>query len=285
MKKQILAAICIMAGVMPCLFAQDAAVLAPIMGVTNTFLEAMHVDQGIYYLQSLGEQVKAAVNTYDQLQKMIEAEKRALNHLKGAADIKSFDDFMKWTNRQLYLEKQASDKIAKLGVKVGGKDYKLTDVKKIPGALKEEYIDYWDNEFSEAQRKEMWVKLGLSPSNYVYVKTWQAREEALAKNIMTKIDVWNEENMKKNERKKEIMDALVEDQNKPEEEKMGEKQIAQYQLEIAVDTNTAIRNLAYDIAEKNELDRIAAEQAARPPNPPRLSESWNYNAWEPMTED
>ena len=272
----------VMGTVLPRVSGQEVtAAAASIMSL----MSATKAEYLIQYGQQLQQQIEAATNTYNQFQNLLRAEQRQIENLKGAKDIKSFDDLMKWTNRQLYLEKQAEDKFTKLGVKVGGKDYKLTDIKKIPGALKEEFIDYWDNEFSEAQRKEMWVKLGLSPSNYVYVKTWQAREEALAKNVLTKIEVWNEENQKKNARKKEIMDALVEDQNKSEDEKMGEKQIAQYQLEIAVDTNTAIRDLAYDIAEKNELDRIAAEQAARPPNPPRLSESWNYNAWDPMTED
>ena len=283
MKTIYLSAICavVMGTVLPCAYGQVAVLDAISVGI----IQKTQADQLVYYGQAIIEQVKAAENTYNQFQAMLEAEKRALNNLKGAQDIKSWDDFMKWQNRQLYLEKQAESKFQNLGVKIGGKNYKLADIQNIPQALKEEYVDYWSNEFSEEQRKEMWVKLGLSPSNYAYVKTWQAREEALAKNIFTKIEVWNEENQKKNARKKEIMDALAADAGKSEDDKMGEKQIAQYQLEVAVDTNTAIRDLAYDIAEKNELDRIAAEQAARPPNPPRLSESWNYDPWESMTED
>jgi hypothetical protein len=286
MKKQMFVAVLAVAGIMPCLYAQDAAVLAPIMGITNGFLEALHVDQGIYYLQSIGEQIKAAENTYAQFQQMIAAEKRALANLKGAQDIKSWDDFMNWTNRQLYLEKQAASKFQNMGIQIGDKNYKLAEIQKIPNALMGEYVDYWFDEFSEAQRKEMWTKLGLAPSNYVYLKAWQAKMGALGKNIMTKAAIWNEEKMKKDLRKKEIMDAMAADQNKPEDEKMGEKQIAQYQLEIAVDTNTTLQNIAIDMAEKNELDQAAAEAAALPPNPPQLSDGWNRtDDFGPITDD
>jgi hypothetical protein len=216
---------------------------------------------------------------------MLRAEERMLNNLKGTEKVESGDDFMKWTNRQLYLEKEANDRFNSMGIKVGDKTYNVAKIQEIPGALKEQYIDYWDNEFSEKQRQEMWVKLGLAPSNYVYIKAWEEKEKALAKKIMTKAAIWNDENTKKNERKKEIMDSLAADKDKPEDKKMGEKEIAQYNLEVTIDTNNTLRNIALDMAEKNELDRINAEEAAAPPNPPRLSQSYNYNGWDNITEE
>jgi Skp family chaperone for outer membrane proteins len=261
-------------------FAQMAVLDAGVFAATK----AAHVDQLLYYAQSIEQMIQSAQNTYNQFQNMLRAEQRAMDNLKGAKDIKSFDDFMEWNNRQLYLEKQAEKNYNNIGIKIGSTNYKLADVDKIPDALKDEYVDYWEKDFSEKQRKEMWTKLGLSPSNYVYVKTWQAREEAIARSILTKPQTQNEANMKANERNNDIMKQLADDQNKPEDQKMGEKEIAQYNLQVAIDTNQAIRELAYDIHEKNELEYAQQQLGAVPANPPRLSESYGKDDFAPITE-
>jgi hypothetical protein len=56
---------------------------------------------------------------------------------------------------------------------------------------------------------------------------------------------------------------------------MGEKEIAQLNLETAIDSNLARRGMTYDQAEARERELAAERAAAVPPAPPRLSDSWD----------
>jgi hypothetical protein len=269
-----------MTAVLPCLHAQlvvaDAAV--------STLLAKMGADQLIYYAQSLYQMVDSAQNTYNQFQNMLRAEERALQNLKGIQDVKSWDDFMKWQNRQLYLEKEAENRFLNMGVKVGGKNYTLKNIEDIPEGFKDTYVDYWKDDFSEAQRQEMWTKLGLAPSNYVYVKSWENREKALAQNLLTKKDVLNDDNKKWYERLNEIKNTLVDDKTKPEEDKLQEKSLLQYLLEVMMDTNRVTRDMAYDAAEKNEYELTKDKMNNTPVNPPMLSDSYNTDPFAELSE-
>jgi ASC-1-like (ASCH) protein len=256
------------------------AVTAPIL---ETLMSVTYADQLIYYAQSIAEMVQTGINTYNQFQNMLRMEQMALNNLKGVVNVKNLDDFMNWYNRQLYLERQAENKYNNLGVKIGGQDYRIAEIEDIPNAMKSAYVDYWDNDFSEAQRKEMWLNLGLSPSNYLYVQAWETREKEIAKVILTKPDVINEENMEATERHAEIANSLKEDKLKPEEQKMGEKDLLSLSLEIQMDTNRVMRQMAYDQAQANELDLVQKRAAAVPPNPPGLSETWGKDFFGPIT--
>lgn len=257
----------------------QVAVTAPIL---ESLMTVTHIDQLVYYAQSIAEMVQTGVNTYNQFQNLLRMEQMAINNLKGVANVKNIDDFMNWYNRQLYLERQAENKYKNLGVKIGGQNYRIAEIEDIPSAMKSGYIDYWDNEFSEAQRKEMWLNLGLSPSNYVYVQTWEAREKEIAKVILTKPEVINEENMQATERHAEIADSLKQDKLKPEDQKMGEKDLLSLNLEVQMDTNRVIRQMAYDQAQANELDLVQKRAAAAPPNPPGLSEMWGKELFGPV---
>jgi hypothetical protein len=260
----------------------QAAVTAPIL---ESIMTITHVDQLLYYAQSIAEMVQTGVNTYNQFQNLLRMEQMAINNLKGMASIKNMDDFMNWYNRQLYLEHQAENKFKNLGVKIGGRNYQIADIEDIPAAMKSEYVDYWDNEFSPAQRKEMWLNLGLSPANYMYVDAWAKREKELSRIILTKPEVINEENMQAIERHAEISESLKQDKLKPEEQKMGEKDLLSLNLEVQMDTNRAIRQMAYDQAQANELDLAQKRAATVPPNPPRLSEMWGKELFSPITSE
>jgi hypothetical protein len=61
-------------------------------------------------------------------------------------------------------------------ITIGKKNYKITDVEGIAYGFKDTFIDYWDRELTEEQRREMWIELGVTPSNYAYISTWRERE-------------------------------------------------------------------------------------------------------------
>ena len=149
-------------------------------------------EQSLYYVDSIREQIQAAQNTYQQLQHMIKSEERALNNLKGAADIRSFDDLVKFSNRQITLQRDAENRYKKFGLKIGNTNYKLSEIDKIPGALKTEYIDFWEEELSPAQRRELWLRHGMSASNYVYMTAWETKAKELTTHFLTAPDRQNE---------------------------------------------------------------------------------------------
>jgi hypothetical protein len=219
------------------------AVTAPIL---ESVMAATHADQVVYYAQSIARLVENGMSAYDQLQTTIRMEKRALDNLKNIGDVKSFGDLMTWYNRQLYLERAAEERFKNIGVSIGGKKYNMEEISEIPGDLKTTYGDYWKNDFSEAQRKEMWLTLGLSPSNYMYVQAWESREKDLMKKLMVKAQLQNEGNMTAAERNNELLKRLEADKNRPEDEKMGEKELLSMIFELLVDTNTVTRQKSYD---------------------------------------
>jgi hypothetical protein len=285
-KIRILLCIIFFAGSLENANAQFAGIVsAPVLEIisSNSFAE-----QIIYYAQSIGKLVESGVNSYNQLQNMIKMSELAFQNLRGIVDIESWDDFMSWYNRQLYLERQAENRFKNMGIQIGNKKYNFADMeemKNMDSAMKAEFVDYWDNEFTPEQRREMWTNLGLSPANYAYIQTWQEREKQLAAIALTKLDVINEDNMAAAAEQNEINEELKADKNKPDDQKMGEKDLLKLSLQVQMDTDKALRQMLYDQAEA-EARRIAAERLNNvPPNPPHLSESWGYEFFKPIVEE
>lgn len=243
------------------------AQLAVVDGALNSLMTAMGIDQYIYYAKSLVEMVNSARNTYDQLQHMIEAQKRALNNLKGIADVKSFDDFMNWQNRQLYMEREVEDRYNNLGLKIGNETYYTSDIDRIPDALRSNYgAEYWENEFTEEQREEMWASLGLSPGNYMYVKKWQQREEDFVKKIQAQGGLWMEDNQKAAEQYNRMIRKYSE-----ENENLDANEILKNINITLIQQEMVMREMARQISEKFEYDTAMNQLGATPPNPSRLS--------------
>ena len=257
--------------------AQAALVSAPVM---EGLIAAMKIDQLAYYADSILQMVNSANNTANQFQHMLRMEKMALDNLKGISDVQSWDDFMTWFNRQLYLERQAEQKFLSMGVKVGGQTHRLADIDNIPDAMKESYVDFWEKDLSPKQRREIWQKMGLSPANYTYIQTWKTREDAIVQKIMAKQEIQNDEYQKDMKRNNEIMNKIANDKNMTEENKMGEKELLSMVVETNIANNKKLNDIAYDMAEANELEAVRNKQNETPPNPPRLSESWNYSPTE-----
>jgi hypothetical protein len=254
-------------------------------GITDWLLEQTHLDQVIYYAQSIGQMVDSAIDTYNTAQNIIKMSQLAYQNLQGVVEVKDFDDFMSWYNRQLYLERQIETKFNGLGVSIGGKKYTFSDMEGMGDAMKTSYVDFWKNDFSPAQQKEMWLNLGLSPGNYAYVQTWKEREKELAASALTKLDALNERYMETMQRHRGNKTKLMADKFTDPEGKMGEKDMLMLILEEMMDTNRAIQEAAYDQAEANAR-LVAAERLADvPPNPPRLSEMWGVELFGPIAEE
>jgi len=157
--------------------------------VIATLLETTHADQIIYYAQQLDQGIQQIEHFRYMVENTGKQMEMALQNLKSLKDIESWDDFMDFYNRQLYLERQAAEAFDNMSVKISKKDYKLTDVYGMAEGLMETHIDYWNKEFTEEQRKEMWLGLGLTPSNYAYVQPFREEANAITKRNLSMLQM------------------------------------------------------------------------------------------------
>ncbi|MDR1107110.1 MAG: hypothetical protein LBL44_12200 [Treponema sp.] len=282
MKVLLVSVIIFMAGGLMKAHSQITAVWA---AATDALLQETHLDQVIYYAQSIGQMVDSAIDTYNTAQNIIKMGQLAYQNLQGVVNVRDFDDFMSWYNRQLYLERQIESTFSGMGVSIGGKKYTFAEMDDMGDALKTSYVDFWKNDFSPAQRQEMWLNLGLSPGNYAYVQTWKEREKELAASALTKLQALNERYMETMRRQRENKNKLMADKLADPEGKMGEKDMLTLILEEQMDTNRAIQEATYDQAEANARAVAAERLNDVPPNPPRLSEMWGEELFSPIAEE
>ncbi|MDR1211808.1 MAG: hypothetical protein LBK40_06210 [Spirochaetaceae bacterium] len=253
--------------------AQFGVVSAPIL---ESLTQATHIDQVIYYIQMVEQQMQAAANTYNQLQNMIRAEQRALDNLKGITQVSDFGDFMDWYNRQLYLERQTEQRFTNMGIKIGKKTYKVADIDQIPDAAGSRYgSEYWANEFTDEQRRAMWLNLGMTPANYAYVQTWKAKEDEIGRILLTNREIQNEEYQEAMLRNRELSDMVLNGD-------VGEKGVLQAIFEVLVDTNKASREGNMQYAMALEYQEARDKQGEAPANDPVISDWWGQSMFRPI---
>jgi hypothetical protein len=231
--------------------------------VSAPILEAIQssaaVEQTVYWVQQaadMGTQIAQFVTMIENMEKQV---KNQVQNLQNIGDIRSWDDFMDWYNRQIYLERMTEETFTGMNVSIGKKNYKLTDIEGIAYGLKDTYVDYWDKEFNEEQRKEMWVNLGLTPANYAYIQTWKEREQQIAREFLSARAIHNEEYRRNMGHNKKNHNALEEDKNKSDSDptKMGEKGVAVINAETNIANNKVLNDIEghlVDIKEKMALD-------------------------------
>jgi ferritin-like metal-binding protein YciE len=202
--------------------------------------------------EKFGEMAQNGARNIEELEKMVTNTGNQINmavqNLRSVKDIHSWDDFRDWYDRQLYYGKTAVEVVKGMNVSIGKKNYSMWDLEKIADGLNETYVEYWNKEFTEEQRREMWLSLGLSPANYAYVQPYLEKGKEVARQMLAMSDIQNRKNKKTSEKNKNDMDALVADADKPLEEQMGQKEVAQ-------------RTLAAIIRSVETLEDIAAMQA------------------------
>jgi hypothetical protein len=190
--------------------AQFSVVAAPAL---ESLVSKTHIDQVIYYVQMVEQQIQAAQNTYNQLQNMIRAEQRAIENLKG---------------------------------------------------------------ITSEQRREMWINLGMTPANYMYVQSWKAKEDAIGSIIMANREIQNEEYQAAMDRNRELSDRVMNGD-------MGEKGVLQAIFEVTVDTNRTTREANMQQAMALEYQLARDKQGEAPANTPVVSDWWGKAMFRPIT--
>jgi hypothetical protein len=225
-------------------------------------LEKLGLDQALDTAQMIGETVKNGMTAYTQLQQLKQMAEDSLEHFKKLTDIESFEDFMRWNNQQLYMERQVENKFHSIGMDIGGTRYGLKKALEIPGALMNDLRDTATGDFTEAQRRRMYTKLGLSPANYSYVKTWQGQIEKAVETMATRKEVINEENTESAQEESTDM-AIVEKPNR----KIGAASQWQIMMRAMFRQNDQLKTLNSQMADANNLKaaEVMLEQEKRLP--------------------
>jgi len=247
--------------------------------ILDGLLTTSNLNQVIYYGKQLADNFKQLEYMGKQAEHMLRTMEMATDNLSRIGDVKSWDDFMEWHNRQLYLERMTEQTFAGMKITIGKKSYSLTDIEGMAHGVKESYVDYWDKEFTEEQRREMWVGLGMTPANYAYVQTWKDRERYLALKFLTSPTVQNNEYMRSMINNHKILERLLKDSSLPMEEKIGEKEIAAMQTEVLVDISRSLNDQNMMLADMLESKAVDKYLEQTPADTPVISSGWQENGF------
>jgi hypothetical protein len=149
--------------------------------------------------------IEAVTTARDNLKKVEDTCDYFVNQLRKFGNIKDYKDFMRWSDRSLYLAERVERDFSNINVKVGNKIYYLREAVEIKESLENGENDIRDGDMTESERIRVYRKLGLSPSSYRYLKTWEGRVDAAVKESSVSKDLINEEAGKTEEEQKEDM--------------------------------------------------------------------------------
>ena len=252
-------------------------------GITNSAIatilastEAMHIANQVV---NIVEFATTAKSTYDSFVKLYDAEKRALKNIASFVDIRSVEDFVSWTNRTMYLARQEENIYNQMGVRIGNKTYKMHEIDQIPDAMRNSFRDPYEGDFSEEEKRNMWIKLGLTPGNYNYMKTWEERNNKIAKRILTYSDIFADEMEEAAERNENIMDKYRDS----DEEGIDINEITKEAHITAMNTEMAIREQTRLMIEMHEYELSKDRMNAILPSPPRRSDFWDESPFGSIT--
>jgi hypothetical protein len=145
------------------------------------------------------------------------------------------------------------DMFKNANISIGKKNYSLYDLEGIVDAVDDKYVDYWNREFTEKQRKEMWLGLGLTPANYAYVQPFREKARELSREAFYASDIQNEWYVRNMERNNERQKRIADDKNLAEEDQMGEKEVMQLLLESSMENNKLLNDMAMMQAKQLEM--------------------------------
>jgi hypothetical protein len=223
--------------------------------IANAILEKSGLDQVIHYAQQVMEWVETANRFQQQLKHWKFQVDGYIQNIKSAGDIRSYKDFTNWYNRQLSIERKAVDSAKNANIEIGNKNYSLFNLEGIADAVDGRYIDYWNNEFTDEQRRAVWLGMGLTPSNYAYVQPFREKARELSREAFFTSDIQNEWYVRNMERNNERQKRLARDKTFLPDgpDKMGELEVLQLMLESSMENNKVLNDIAMNQAYQMEM--------------------------------
>ncbi|MDR2941718.1 MAG: hypothetical protein LBV17_03905 [Treponema sp.] len=240
---------------LPCLNVHGQMAVAD--AALTTLMRLTHGETIVYFAQQVEnqvDQIKQFVTMIQNAEKQIEMARQNLESIKN---IDSWDDFVNFYNRQLYYERMAIEKVKGMNVSIGKKNYSLYNLEGIANGLDDTYIKYWEKEFTEEQRREMWLALGLSPENYAFVQPYRQKGLEIAREMRAMSLIQEDKNQKDSVANKKKKDALAKDMAQTEDnKKMGQKEVLENILDVAIQTDEKLSDISAMQAKDMEMKGI-----------------------------
>lgn len=219
-------------------------------------------------------------NTYHTMLKMLEVERRAIENLLSIGNIRSIDDFSRWMNRTMFLAREQEHHFNNLRFDVGNNSFTMREINEIPAALRENFSDPFNRNFTDEDRRRFWLQYGgLTAGNYAYMRTWQQRNQQIADMIMSRDAVLNDEFDEAAARNQAIMNEYS-----AANEQLHEKEILMNTHITAMNTEMAVREQTRLMLELHQYQLSRDRMEEMPPTPPRLSDQWNHDPFMAITQ-
>jgi hypothetical protein len=245
------------------------------LAVTAPILETLFYESGlervIHYAQMVADNVTQIELLIEQGQNMARTVQMTANNWRALGDVRSWNDFTDWYNRQLYMEQMTEQAFMGMSITIGNRSYPLMDIEGIARGIDETYIRYWENEFTPEQRQAMWVGLGLTPSNYAYVQTWRDRNHQVARRLFANAEIQNQNSMEQAIRDNEITTRVAQDQFLDEDDRLGERELLAYVLETMLSSTRQLREISGQIADIMQLQAVQYYLLQTPSDAPVIS--------------
>ena len=248
---------------------------APIL---ESLVAESHFEQIARFALLIDEAIKQVEHLEAQGQMMADSLSRSILNISKLGDVESWDDFMEWYNRQLYMEQQTQETFERMNISIGGKTYSLFDVESMAhGVDAFNSAEYWTKEFTPEEIREIWLRLGLTPSNYAYVQTWKQKEQEIARRFLAMPHIQNEKYKDQMAKNKKNKDKLAKNAD------LGEPELAAMNAEIAIDNNVVLHDINMALTDLIELKAVELYQSQHLEDRRYLSE-WPEDTFSPLKE-
>ena len=258
--------------------------LAVVDATANAILTNSFIEQTIRYAQILADNAHQIMQTYALVQNMVHQTQMAMQNLRTIGDISSWSDFMDFYNRQLYLERRTLETFQHMNVSIGDRNFHLTDIEGIITGTREQTRDFWENEFTEDQRRAMWLELGLTPSNYAFVQPFRAKALEIAREGLAAREIQNDWYWRNMTRNNERLRRLMLDQYLPEDDQLGDKELQMYILESLMESNKVLNDIAMQNAAMLELLAVQHYLSQTPTDIPPFA-NWSEYGFVSLTPE
>lgn len=246
----------------------QTSVTAPLV---ETLLSSQFTANAVHYADIIEKTISQGSQFAVMIDNLYRQAEMAAQNLKSFGDIESFSGLMHWYNRQLDYEKRTVEAFNNMSFSVGKKSYKLTDIEGMAYGVKKEFFDVWDDEFTEEEKREMWLTLGLTPANYAYVQVWKEKEREIVKNFLTAKPVHNEKYAGHMKRNGERQKTLADDKTLGLDDKMGEKEVLTIIAETSIANNEVLNDILMLQVEDKELRAVEEYQKRAPVDQPTVA--------------
>jgi len=247
----------------------------------NALVAGSVIEQGVHFFQTTAHWASQLRDAARQIEILEHNTRTAMQNMRSIGDISSWSDFWDFYNRQLYLERRAIDSFERTNVRIGNNSYRLWEIREIASAYSMETRDFWENEFTEEQRRAMWLGLGLSPSNYAFVQPFRQRGMEIADEMLSGREITNDWYMRAMGRIFRRQQAMEDSINAEPEDQLGANELAMLHLDALHDMNRTMLDMNMQLATMMEAQAVQNEFNSMPSSRPVMS-SWSGDGFRPL---